>query len=61
MIPKYYQRRLLAALVAIFLGLVSFLRVLCRDIPDSVLDNTTLAMFETSSFNPRSITYCIYS
>lgn len=41
--------------------LLLFLRSLCRSIPDTQLDAHTLAMHRASSFNPRSLVYCIYS
>lgn len=61
MLPKYYQRRLLLAVAAIAIALLSFVRVLCRDIPDQELDAYTLTLHQKSTFNPRSISLCIYS
>lgn len=61
MLPKYYQRRLLAAVVGLIIALLSFVRLLCRDIPDEELDAYTLALYQHSAFNPRSSSFCIYS
>lgn len=61
MLPKYYQRLLLVAAGALAVALLSFVRILTRDLPDDELDAYSLALHQKSSFNPRSVSFCIYS
>lgn len=60
-ITKFYQRRLALAVLLLATAMILFLRLLCRNIPDSQLDAHTLALHTASSFNPRSIAYSIYT
>lgn len=60
-ITKFYQRRLVLIIFLFVLALLLFFRSLCQSIPDSQLDAHSLAMHRASSFNPRSLVYCIYS
>lgn len=60
-ITKFYQRRLALIFFMLVLALLLYLRSLCQSIPDSQLDAHTLAMHRASSFNPRSLVFCIYS
>lgn len=60
-ITKFYQRRLVLVFFMLVLALLLFVRSLCQNIPDSRLDANTLAMHRASSFNPRSLVFCIYS
>lgn len=58
---KYYRKRLVAIawIAALLAG--TFCRALLRDISDDVLDAVTLALHKKSTFDPRSIAYCVYS
>lgn len=60
-ITKFYQRRLALIVIILAVSLLLFLRLLCRNIPDSQLDAHTLALQKVSLFNPRSISYSIYT
>lgn len=60
-LTKYYRRCITLVVLGTAFILLCFLRMLCRSIPDIQLDTAALAMQRALLFNPRSITYSVFS